>query len=68
MSRLSQASLDGRGHVIWAGEERCFEPIADGRNRSRNYPARLEAEPVEEAVPAHVGVRPDIHPFERQGQ
>ncbi len=68
MSRLSQAPRDGCGHVIWAGEERCFEPIADGRNRSRNYPARLEAEPVEEAVPAHVGVRPDIHPFERQGQ
>ena len=22
-------SLDGRGHVIWAGEERCFEPEAD---------------------------------------
>ena len=19
-------SLDGRGHMIWAGEERCFEP------------------------------------------
>ena len=48
--------------------EGWFEPFADGRNRSRNYPAGLEAEPVEEAVPAHVGVRPDIHPFERQGQ
>ena len=22
-------SLDGRGHMIWAGEERCFEPQAD---------------------------------------
>lgn len=26
-------SLDGRGHMIWAGEERCFEPIAAGRLR-----------------------------------
>ena len=48
--------------------DRREEPVADGRNRSRNYPAGLEAEPVEEAVPAHVGVRPDIHHFEPQGQ